>query len=111
MSIETNSTSPIICIKRLRGVGIKVILMCLYKQIVLVPTAVLNASEEWNGSKRVDFRFWETDTFPTKYGVILSLSQWKVLCRATQVVDDLISRVKAPQLTIHIRKHFVPNGE
>ena len=45
MSIETNSTSPIICIKRLRGVGIKVILMCLYKQIVLVPTAVLKALE------------------------------------------------------------------
>ena len=49
---------------------------------------------EWHGSKRVDLRFWETDTIPTKYGVILSLSQWKVLCRATQVVDDLISRVK-----------------
>ena len=54
-----------------------------------------------------------------------------VLCSATQVVDDLISRakdgkpvdwryalgedvyviIKAPQLTIHIKKHFVPNGE
>jgi hypothetical protein len=45
VSIQTNSTSPISCIKRLRGVGIKVILMCLYKQIVLVPSAVLNASE------------------------------------------------------------------
>ena len=45
MFIETNSTSPIICIKRLRGVGIKVILMCLYKQMVLVPTAVLKALE------------------------------------------------------------------
>ena len=86
---------------------------------------------EWNGSKRVDLRFWETDTIPTKYGVSLSLSQWKVLCSATQVVDDLISRakdgkpvdwryalgedvyviIKAPQLTIHIKKHFVPNGE
>jgi hypothetical protein len=95
--------------------------MCLYKQIVLAPTAVLSASEEWNGSKRVDLRFWETDTFPTKYGVILSLSQWKILCSATQVVDDLISRekdgepvnwryhlgedvyviIKAPQLTNH----------
>ena len=111
--------------------GIKVILMCLYKQIVLVPTSVLSASEEWNGSKRVDLRFWETDTFPTKYGVILSLSQWKVLCSATQVVDDLISRekdgepvnwryhlgedvyviIKAPQLTNHIRKLFEHNGE
>ena len=49
---------------------------------------------EWNGSKRVDLRFWETDTIPTKYGVSLYLSQWKILCRATQVVDDLISRVK-----------------
>jgi hypothetical protein len=72
-----------------------------------------------------------TDTITTKYGVSLSLSQWKVLCSAMQVVDDLISRakegepvdwryhlgedvyfiIKAPQLTIHIRKHFVPNGE
>jgi hypothetical protein len=86
---------------------------------------------EWNGTKRVDLRFWETDTIPTKYGVSLSLSQWKVLCSATQVVHDLIIRakdeehvdwryhlgadvyfiIKAPQLTIHIRKHFVPNGE
>ena len=86
---------------------------------------------EWNGSKRVGLRFWETDTIPTKYGVSLSLSQWKVLCSATQVVDNLISRVKdeepvdwryhlgedvyviikAPQLTIHFRKYFVPNGE
>jgi hypothetical protein len=49
---------------------------------------------EWNGSKRVDLKFWETDTIPTKYGVSLSLSQWKVLCSATQVVDDLISRAK-----------------
>ena len=82
-------------------------------------------------TKRVDLRFWESDTIPTKYGVSLSLSQWKVLCSATRVVDDLISRakdgepvdwryhlgedvyviIKAPQLTIHIRKHFVPNGE
>ena len=79
---------------------------------------------EWNGSKRVDLRFWETDTIPTKYGVSLSLSQWKVVCSATQVVDDLTSRakdgepvdwkyhlgkdvyviIKAPQLTIHIRR-------
>ena len=86
---------------------------------------------EWNGTKRVVLRLWETDTITTKYGVSLSLSQWKVLWSATQVVDDLISRakdgesvdwryhlgedvyfiIKAPQLTIHIRKHFVPNGE
>jgi hypothetical protein len=45
------------------------------------------------GSKRVDLIFWETDTIPTKYGVSLFLSQWKILCNATQVVDDLISRV------------------
>ena len=45
MSIQTNSTSPISCIKRLGGVVIKVILMCLYKQIVLVPSAVLSALE------------------------------------------------------------------
>jgi hypothetical protein len=75
--------------------------------------------------------FWENDKVPTKVGVSLSLSQWKVLCSATQVVDDLISRakdgepvdwryhlgedvyviIKPPQLTIHIRKHFVPHGE
>jgi hypothetical protein len=47
VSIQTNSTSPNNCIKRLGGVGIKVILMCLYKQIVLVPSAVLNALEVW----------------------------------------------------------------
>ena len=80
---------------------------------------------------RVDLRFWKTDTIPTKVVVSLSLPQWKVLCSATQVVDDLIGRVKdgepvewrydlgddvyviikAPQLTIHIRKYFVFNGE
>ena len=72
--------------------------------------------------------FWENDKVPTKVGVSLSLPQWKVMCSATQVVDDLISRVKdgepvdwkydlgedvyviikAPQLTIHIRKYFGP---
>ena len=86
---------------------------------------------EWNGSKRVDLRFWKTDTIPTKVGVSLSLPQWEVLCSATQVVDDLIGRVKdrepvdwrydpgedvyviikAPQLTIHIKKYFMSNGE
>ena len=49
---------------------------------------------EWNGSKRVDLRFWKTDTIPTKVGVSLSLPQWKVLYSAMQVVDDLISWVK-----------------
>ena len=49
---------------------------------------------EWNDSKRVDLRFWKTDTIPTKFGVSLSLPQWKVLYSAMQVVDDLISRVK-----------------
>ena len=39
-------------------------------------------------------RFWENDKVPTKVGVSLYLSQWKVLCSATQVVDDLISRAK-----------------
>jgi hypothetical protein len=46
---------------------------------------------EWNCSKRVDLRFWKTDTIPTKVGVSLSLPQWKVLYSAMQVVDDLIS--------------------
>ena len=74
--------------------------------------------------------FWENEKVPTKVGVSLSLSQWKVLCSATQVVDDLISRtkdgepvdwryslgedvyviIKAPQLTIHSRKHLMENG-
>jgi hypothetical protein len=34
------------------------------------------------GSKRVDLRFWKTDTIPTKVGVSLSLLQWKVLYSA-----------------------------
>jgi hypothetical protein len=34
------------------------------------------------------------DKVPTNVGVSLSLSQWKVLCSATQVVDDLIIRAK-----------------
>ena len=38
--------------------------------------------------------FWESDKVPTKIGVSLSLSQWKVLCSATQVVEYLISRAK-----------------
>jgi hypothetical protein len=32
---------------------------------------------EWNGSKRVDIRFWKDDTVPTKEGVSLHLDQWK----------------------------------
>jgi len=46
---------------------------------------------EWNGSKRVDLRFWKTDTSPTKVGISLSLPQWKVLYSAMQVVNDLLS--------------------
>jgi hypothetical protein len=30
---------------------------------------------EWNASKRVDLRFWKTDTIPTKVGVSLTLPQ------------------------------------
>ena len=79
---------------------------------------------------RVDLRFWKTEKIPTKVGVSLSLQQWKVFCSTIQVVDDLISRVKdgepvdwrydlgedvyviikAPQLTIHIRKYFMSNA-
>jgi hypothetical protein len=47
VSVQTNSTSLNSSIKRHGGVGIKVILMCLCKQIVLVPSAVLNALEVW----------------------------------------------------------------
>ena len=47
MSMQTNSTIPNSFIKRLGGVGIKVILMCLYKLIVLVPSGVLNTLEVW----------------------------------------------------------------
>ena len=86
---------------------------------------------EWNGTKRVDLRFWETDKVPTKAGVSLTLPQWKILCDAADLVDDLIQRVKdrepvdwryhlgediyviikAPASTIHVRKYYVPNGE
>jgi hypothetical protein len=44
---QIRSTSPIISIKHHRGVGIKVILMCLCKKIVLVSTALLNALVVW----------------------------------------------------------------
>jgi hypothetical protein len=43
----TSSEISISCIKHLGGVGIKDILMYQYKQIVLVPSDVLNASEVW----------------------------------------------------------------
>jgi hypothetical protein len=46
---------------------------------------------EWNGSKRVDLRFWKTDTIPTKVGGSLSFPRWKVLYSVMQLVDDLIS--------------------
>jgi hypothetical protein len=85
---------------------------------------------DWNGSKRVDLRFWKTDTIPTKVGVSLSLPQLKVLYSAMQVVDDLNSWlkdrepvdwrydlgedvyviIKAPQARIHIRKCLLENG-
>jgi hypothetical protein len=36
----------------------------------------------------------EKNTIPTKVGVSLSLPQWNILCSVTEVVDELISRVK-----------------
>jgi hypothetical protein len=30
---------------------------------------------EWNGTKRVDLRFWETDTIPTKYGEMENMEE------------------------------------
>jgi hypothetical protein len=44
---------------------------------------------EWNGSKRVDLRFWKDGTVPTKEGVSLHLDQWKALCNMSDVIDDL----------------------
>ena len=86
---------------------------------------------EWKGSKRVDLRFWETETIPSKTGVSLSLIQWKTLCNMVDTIDDLVARLKdrepvdwrchlgddvyvviqAPNRCIHVRKHFVPEGE
>jgi hypothetical protein len=86
---------------------------------------------EWNGSKRVDLRFWKDCTVPTKEGVSLHLDQWKALCNMSDVIDDLLTRViekepvdwryhigddvfvtiKAPFPFIHIRKHFIPARE
>jgi hypothetical protein len=48
---------------------------------------------EWNGSKRVDLRFWKDGTAPTKEGVSLHLDQWKALCNMSDVIDDLLTRV------------------
>ena len=86
---------------------------------------------EWNGSKRVDLRFWKDATVPTKEGVSLHLDQWKALCNMSDVIDDLLTRViekepvewryhigndvfvtiKAPFPFVHIRKHFIPTDE
>jgi hypothetical protein len=41
----------------------------------------LSEIREWNGSKRVDLRFWKDGTVPTKEGVSLHLDQWKALYR------------------------------
>jgi hypothetical protein len=86
---------------------------------------------EWNGSKRVDLRFWKDGTVPTKERVSLHLDQWKALCNMSDVIDDLLTRVienepvewryhigndvfvtiKAPFPFVHIRKHFIPADE
>ena len=76
---------------------------------------------EWNGSKKVDLRFWKNGTVPTKEGVSLHLDQWKVLCNMSDVIDDLLtshrkrtSRVAIPyqrrrfshhQGTVSLRAH------
>ena len=49
--------------------------------------------KEWNGSKRVDLRFWKDDIVPTKEGVSLHLDQWKALCNMSDVIDDLLTSV------------------
>ena len=87
--------------------------------------------KEWNGSKRVDLRFWKEGTVPTKEGVSLHLDQWKALCNMSDVIDELLTRVienepvdwryhigddvfvtiKAPFPFVHIRKHFIPASE
>jgi hypothetical protein len=83
---------------------------------------------EWNGSKRVDLRFWKDDTLPTTEEVSLHLDQWKTLCKMSDVIDDLLTRViekepvewrynigddvfvtiNVPFPFVHIRKHFIP---
>jgi hypothetical protein len=49
--------------------------------------------KEWNGSKRVDLRFWKDGTVPTKEGVSLHLDQWKTLCSMSDVINDLLTIV------------------
>ena len=85
---------------------------------------------EWNGSKRVDLRFWKDRTVPTKEGVSLHLDQWKALCNMTDAIDDLLNiviekeqdwryyigndvfvTINAPFPCVHISKHFNPPGE
>ena len=67
----------------------------IQRDLLLPPSSSSSSSSTTtivlNGSKRMDLRFWKTDTIPTKVGVSLSLPQWKVLYSAMQVVDDLIS--------------------
>jgi hypothetical protein len=48
---------------------------------------------EWNGSKRVDLRFWKDSTVPTKERVSLRLDQWKALCNMSDVIDDFLTSV------------------
>ena len=83
---------------------------------------------EWNGSKRVDLRFWKDRTVPTKEGVSLHLDQWKALCNMTDAIDEFLNRViekeqdwryyigndvfvtiNAPFPCVHISKHFIPS--
>ena len=45
--------------------------------------------KEWNGSKRVDLRFWKDGAVPTKEGLGLHLDQWKALCSMSYVIDDI----------------------
>jgi hypothetical protein len=77
--------------------------------------------KEWNGSKRVDLRFWKDGTVPTKEGVSIHLDQWKALCNMSDVIDDLITshrkrtsrlaipywrrRVRDDQGTVSLRSH------
>ena len=48
---------------------------------------------EWNGSKKVDLRFWKDGTVPTKEGGSIHLDQWKALCNVSDVIDDFLTRV------------------
>ena len=62
--------------------------------------------KEWNGSKRVDLRFWKDGTVPTKEGVSLHLDQWKALCNMSYVIDDLLTshRRRTSRLAIAYRR-------